>query len=582
MVAAETPFARTKKRLSAMQAERQSFEPQVREISDNFAPGRVRYNSSEANQGRKRHGQIINNRPLLAARTAASGLHAGLTSPARPWARLLTPDRDMAEFGPIKQWLGIAEGRMRQIWAKSNLYTALPYLYGEVLNFATMASLALESDQTVIRFEPYSFGQYWIACDAYGVVDTFYKLVPMTVRQVVGKFGLKACSLELRNKYERGAYEEKVDVLCAIEPNAEAKPDARMARDMAFQSVYWEMKAGENTEPLLRSGFAENPILSTRWETTAGDTYGTSCPGMIALGAARALQVNERNKAQAIQLAYKPPLQGPASMERAGISLLPGAYNSVPESAIAGSGIRSLYDFKPDIQGLLLDIQGNERDIDQAYFVDLFLMLQSDARSTPPTAEEIRARYEEKVLALGPTLERFNSDLLGPLVDRTFAIMVRQSQPYWQGLLGGEPMLPPPPPDLQDVPLDVDFISTLQQAQRAASLGNIERFAMFTGQLAVTNPSAMDKFDADQALDEYGTGLAVPAGIVRDDDTVLQIRAARAKEAQQQKMLAMAPAIKDIGSAVKDVAGTQPAPNNLLAGLSQAAAANSGVGALPV
>lgn len=566
----EPEYGRIRKRLAALKLERTSFESQVREIADNFAPSRVRYDASEANIGRKRHGQIINNKPLLAARTMASGLHAGLTSPARPWCKLLTPDRDMAEFGPVKEWLGIAENRMRSIWAKSNLYTALPYCYLEEALFGTMAMLALEDDKNVIRFEPFTFGQYWIANDEHGNVDTLYKLVPFTVRQVVARFGINACSQAVRNLYQAQHLEVPVQVVCAIEPNRDRQADSKFAAGKAVSSTYWELTAPDDAPPLLRSGFNESPILSTRWEITPGDTYGTSCPGMIALGAARALQVNERNKARAIQRAYDPPLQGPASMNRTGVSTLPGAQNWVPDTALAGSGIRSLYDFKPDIQGLLLDIQENERDIDQACFVDLFLMLQSDARSTPPTAEEIRARYEEKVLALGPTLEAQNSGLLSPLVDRTFAIMVRQSEPYWRGLLGGEPLLPPPPQELHGVPLDVDFISVLQQAQRASSLGNIERFAAFAGQLAQLNPDVLDKVDFDQAIDEYGSGLSVPAEMVREDKAVEDMRASREQQKQMAQMASMAPALKDMGSAVKDLSGTQPAPDNVLSGMAGA------------
>jgi hypothetical protein len=567
----ESACARTKKRLSALQAERQSFEPLVREIADNFAPSRGRFSKDEANKGRHRHGQIINNKPLLAARTCASGLHAGLTSPARPWCKLMTPDRDMAEFGPVKEWLAIVENKMRSVWARSNLYTALPYVYGEVANFGTQAMLALEDDKTVVRFEPYSFGQYWIACNEFGIVDTFYKIVPWTVRQAVSRFGLERLSERVRNAYALGQYEGKVEVLCAIEPNLERKPGSKMADGKPFQSVYWEQGCSESAEPLARSGFEENPILSTRWEVTAGDTYGTTCPGMIALGPARALQVNERDKARAIQRSHNPPLQAPSGMARSGINLLPGALNIVPEMTAQGVGIRSLYDFRPDIQGLLEDIREGERDIDQAYFVDLFLMLQSDARATPPTAEEIRARYEEKVLALGPTLERFNSDLLSPLVDRTFAILVRRSQPFWDGVMQGEPELPPPPQDLQGVPLDVDFISVLQQAQRASSLGNIERFAAFAGQLAQMNPDAMDKIDIDQTLDEYGTGLSVPPQMVRDDKEVAEIRAAKAQQQQQAQLMAAAPALKDVAQAAATLSTAQPAPDNVLSGMAQAA-----------
>ena len=40
---------------------------------------------------------------------------AGLTSPARPWFRLMTPDPALSEYAPVKEWLWMVEQRMRGV-----------------------------------------------------------------------------------------------------------------------------------------------------------------------------------------------------------------------------------------------------------------------------------------------------------------------------------------------------------------------------------------------------------------------------------------------------------------------------------
>src|SRR3546814_7582179 len=107
---------------------------------------------------------------------------------------------------------------------------------------------------------------------------------------------------------------------------------------------------------------------------------------MTSRGAARALQIDEKDKSRAIQRAHNPPMQGPAV--NGGVSLTPGAYNEIGLAQTQHQGIRSVYDFKPDIGGLLDNIGRRERRINTAYFVDLFLMLTLDERAQRATAED--------------------------------------------------------------------------------------------------------------------------------------------------------------------------------------------------
>src|SRR5512146_1611744 len=93
------PYQNKRLRYAKLEAqlaqERLSFESQWRELGEQFAPRRTRFFEADRNRGDKRHGKIINESGMLAARTLRSGMFAGITSPARPWRRLTTPDPDL-------------------------------------------------------------------------------------------------------------------------------------------------------------------------------------------------------------------------------------------------------------------------------------------------------------------------------------------------------------------------------------------------------------------------------------------------------------------------------------------------------
>jgi hypothetical protein len=81
----------------------------------------------------------------MAARTLRSGMMAGVTSPARPWFKLGFADQEVAELPAVKQWLNTVETRMRNVFARSNLYKVLPIIYGDMGVFGT-GCLYIEED----------------------------------------------------------------------------------------------------------------------------------------------------------------------------------------------------------------------------------------------------------------------------------------------------------------------------------------------------------------------------------------------------------------------------------------------------
>ena len=149
------------------------------------------------------------------------------------------------------------------------------------------------------------------------------------------------------------------------------------------------------------------------------------------------------------------------------------------------------------------------------------MLANSDRRQI--TAREVAEKQEEKLLMLGPVLERLHNELLDPLIDRTFSILQKAG------------VLPPPPPELQGKKLGVEYISILAQAQRMVAVGGLERLTDYTISLAQIYPEARHKLDPLQLVDEYGAAMGVNPNVVRADDKAKEI-IAQEQQAQMQAM----------------------------------------------
>ena len=122
-------YARYKK----LEDERHSWVNHYREISDYILPRRGRYLlEDQSSKGRKRNTKIVDNSAGHALRTLSAGMMSGLTSPARPWFRLMTPDESMMDESGVKDWLGHVEQSLRHILSASNFYNTASLTYTEL------------------------------------------------------------------------------------------------------------------------------------------------------------------------------------------------------------------------------------------------------------------------------------------------------------------------------------------------------------------------------------------------------------------------------------------------------------------
>ncbi len=549
------------RRLNALKAERAGWLSHWRELAEYTLPRRGRFLVSDRNKGDKKNSRIVDGSATLALRALTSGMMAGLTNPAVPWFRLALPERELMEFMPVKLRLESVERSMRRMFNASNLYQCLPAVYEELGVFGTAAVSVVADEEDGLRCRVYTAGEYFLAQNHKMQVDTFYRECAMTVEQVAGQFGLDNVSARLRTQYDRGNYDDWVDIVHLVEPNREMR-GGKIETDLPYRSVYFEA-SGARGGLLSQSGFPAFPVMAPRWFVMAPDVYGRS-PGMDALGDIKALQLEQKRKAEAIEKMVRPPMIAPTSLRRASPTILPGGVTYV--DVVQGQvGFQPAYQVNPRINELILDIRDSQDRIGRTFYADLFLMmLESDRRTM--TAAEVAERHEEKLLMLGPVLDRLHKDLLRPLVERGFDIM-RDGN-----------MLPPAPPELAGTVLEVEFVSLLAQAQRQVNAGGIERLAGFVASLAPLDPKAADKLDVDRMIDEYAEISGAPAKILRPREALEKRRAEQGQQQAQGQMLAQAPALAQGVKALGQTPGGDG--GSVLDGL-MAAAGGAAAGPLP-
>jgi len=524
-------------RKSSMDAEYAHWEPHYREIRDAIMPARGRFSLGERKKNATLNRKIIDSSAGRALRTLRAGLMSGMTSPSRPWFKLGLYDEGLEDNPAVKQYLETVQRRMYAVLRGSNMYRTFDACYGDMGLYGTWSGLIVPSFEDIIRGIAMPMGSYRIAEDDEGNVSNLHYECRRTVSQVVEEFGLENCSSRVQTAFKNNQMGDWVDMYHAIEPRRQRDPMSPYAVDMPWASYYWEQ---DQTDKLLeKSGFRFNAILGPRWESMLGETYSVSSPGMLALGDCLQLQQQQRDKQIAIQLMARPPMQAPGSYKK-GFRAVPGHVHYVDSQELQKGGLRPTHEVRPDVNALIMDIQETRQRISEAFFEDLFMLtIQSDRRNI--TATEIAERHEEKLIVLGPVLEALDYGLLQPVIETTYGYMQEAR------------VLPEAPEELEGMALKVEYVSLLAQAQKAVGVAAIERTLGFAGSVAQLNPSALDKIDTDQMVDEFADQIGPPVKVIRTDEQVAAIRQAREEQQAQAQMMEqaepMANAVKLISEA---------------------------------
>jgi hypothetical protein len=374
--------------------------------------------------------------------------------------------------------------------------------------------------------------------DARGLISSFTRTYTRSVRQVVEDFGVSAdgrsidwtnISTLVKDLWDKGTYQAPIEITWLVKPNELEDRSRLLSKYLPWTSCYWETGGGEpragEKKFLRESGFKTFPLMCPRWEVTGDDTYGTDAPGRMALGDVRQLQIMQRRKAQLLSKAVDPPLRGPSELRTQKTSLLPGkiTFVNVREGQ---QGLAPIHEVRLEgFQHLTQDMGDVQYRIQRCFYEDLFLMMaRSDDRlgADRPTATEVMERKEEKLLGLGPVVEGTNDELLDPIIDRTFSLMLDADQ------------IPEPPEELLDVQLKVEYISMLSQAQKLVGVVGQDRYLQSAMGLFEVFPNIRHKVNVFQAMDNYGEMLGVDPRVTVPTDEAQAAADAEAQAAQAQ------------------------------------------------
>jgi hypothetical protein len=444
------------RRLNALDRERATWFAHWRELSDFIMPRRGSFlgrRTRSSERGGRLNPKLLDATAMLAARTLASGLMAGLTSPARPWFRLGLGSPALSAVPEVRAWLDDVAARMFRTIARSNLYNALAVAYEELAVFGTAAVIVVEDRRDIVRAYPLSAGEYWLGASERLTVNTLYRSLAMTSFQLVERFGRDAVSTLVRERYDRGEWDHEVEVVHCIEPNPDAAPCGRFGRfreNMPFRSVWYE-KAGAGEALLDVGGFEEFPALCPRWHLSGNDVYGRS-PGMDALPDSKSLQLMQLRFAETLDKMVNPPMVASPQLRGMPAASTPAAITYVAD--LNGVGFKPAYQIKPPLAEFGAAIAARQQAVRQAFHADLFLMATElkEVRS----ATEIAERRAEKLVMLGPVLERLHDDLLEPLIGRVFQLMCRAGH------------IPPAPfAELDGLRLQPEYVSPMAALQGA-------------------------------------------------------------------------------------------------------------------
>jgi hypothetical protein len=164
--------------------------------------------------------------------------------------------------------------------------------------------------------------------------------------------------------------------------------------------------------------------------------------------------------------------------------------------------------------GLQMEEQ-RRKAIRENFFVDQLMTVQGQNM----TATEVMQRTEEKMRLLGPVLGRLQSELLQPLITRSFNLLFKNNK------------FAEMPETLGDQDIEIEYVSPLAKAQKTQELSSVMRGMEIFGSLQNIAP-VFDYIDIDGLVSHIQEVLGLPAKVMRSAAEVQKIQ----QDKQQQQM----------------------------------------------
>ena len=512
-------FDYIRKRLDKLEADRGTWESHWQEILDYVMPRKAEITFLRS-RGEKRTEVLFDSTAITANNLLAASLQGTLTSPSLPWFSLKLRDDDANKIRDVQIWLEDTARRMYAVFNESNFNTEVHEMYLDLCSVGTSAIFVEEANEGFLQgglhFNTLHIAEYFIQENSTGRVDTLYRKYKMTARQAVQEFGEDNVGTKIKEAV-KAKPDTQFNFIHAVEPT----PDYERSVGMKSKTKlpYHSCHVCFEDKMVVRvGGYNEFPYLVPRWSKATGEIFGRS-PSYNALPDIKTLNKAVEIGLKAWAKAIDPPLLVTDDGVIGRVRMTPGGITVVrSDTAIKPLQIGSNWQ--------ITDLKENQlrTAIRQAYYSDQ-LQLQEGPQMT---ATEVQVRYELMQRLLGPTLGRFQTEFLNPLIERVFGIMLRSDA------------LTPRPSEMEGMNMDIEYVGPLARSQRMEEAIAVERLYQLAMQVVQVDPTVMDVINHEQAIRMRATLLGVPKTVLRGEDEVAEIREQRAAAQQQAQEQAMA------------------------------------------
>jgi len=497
------------KRFDRLKSQRQNWESHWQEVADYMQPRKADVTKSRS-RGDKRTELIFDSSPLQSVELLAASLHGMLTNPSTPWFSLRFKEEDMEFEDEAKEWLESATETMYAAFNKSNFQQEIFELYHDLITFGTAAMFIEEDDEDILKFSTRHINEIFIAENEKGRIDTVFRKFKLSARAAIQKFG--DVSANIATVAKKDPYEE-IEILHAVYPRSDFNPKKQDKQNMPFESVYLDASSGDE---LSVSGFREFPFVVPRYLKASHEIYGRS-PAMTALPDVKMLNEMSKTTIKSAQKQVDPPLLVPDDGFILPVRTVPGGLNFY--RAGTRDRIEPLNIGANTPLGLNMEEQ-RRNSIRNAFYVNQ-LMMQNGPQMT---ATEVIQRNEEKMRLLGPVLGRLQSELLKPLIDRAFSLILRKN------------LFRPAPEFLAGKDIEIEYVSPLAKAQKSSELQSIMRAIEIMGSLSNVAP-VFDHINMDKLVRHLADIVGVPQKILKPQSELnAERQQAQAQQEQMQQM----------------------------------------------
>jgi hypothetical protein len=491
--------------------------------------------SSPEQVGQKFPTDVYDSTAIQANRIMAAGLSAYMINSAQRWFELGTKNRDLMENDGNRAYFAKCQDAMYASFQLSNFYQQAHELFLDLGSVGTGCFYEEEDPKTDIRFYARHIREIWIVENEREEVEMVYRRFEFGAWQAVRFFGEKNVGDVILKAIEKKEYKKKFSFLQYVCPRHERNVAKRDAKNMPYSSTWICL---EDKRLVKEGGYDEFPYMCPRFYKSSTEAYGYS-PAIECLPDILMLNDVKKTAYEAMELAIYPPFLMENDGLMSTLDLRAGALNYQRNPLSQGEAVKQLTT-NNNINYAIELMKEVKKNVETAFFVDLFLLLTNNPQMT---ATEVMERSQEKMLMLSPVLGRLQSEFLNPVIQRTFNILLRRGK------------IPPPPASLVNVEYEIVYISPLAKAQRALASKDIQEFMLIMGQMLPFAPDIMDGVDTDKARTVIAKAKGIDADVLREKSAIDAIRAQKAKAQQQaqqlQTFLAMSQTGKNMGDAQK-------------------------------